>query len=68
MAPVFVSLTRKLPPGFPAEAFTPVPRPPPDNTGRVAHVSDPAVAQSRADLLGVIAQMRNDLADTWAHE
>jgi hypothetical protein len=65
---VFVSLTRRLPPGWPAEAFTPVPQPAPGETGRFAHVSDPAAAHSREDLLQVITQMRDDLTGVGAHE
>jgi hypothetical protein len=66
--PVFVSWTRKLPPGWSAEAFTPVPRPAPGKTGRVAHAGKAATAHSREDLLRVITQMRDDLAGTGAHE
>jgi hypothetical protein len=65
---VFVSFTRKLPPEWSAEAFTPVPDPAPGQTGRFAQVRNAAAAQSREDLLHVITQMRDDLAGTGAHE
>jgi hypothetical protein len=65
--PVFVAWMRRLPPGWPAEAFTPVPQPVPGQTGRFSRVSGAAV-HSRENLLQVIAQMRDDLAGTGAHE
>jgi hypothetical protein len=63
-----VQLTRKLPPGMPAEAFTPLTRPGPVITGRFAQVSDEAAVTSREDVLRVIAEMRDDLAGTGARE
>lgn len=66
--PVFVAFTRKLPPGWPAEAFTPVPKSAAGQTGRFAHVSDAAVARSREDVLRVMGQMREDLAGMGARE
>ncbi len=65
--PVFVAWMRKLPPGWPAGAFTPVPQPVRGKTGRFAHVSDAAV-HSREDLLRVIAQLLEDLAGSGVHE
>lgn len=55
--PVFVSWTRRLLPGWPAEAFTAAPKPTPGETGRFAHVADAANARSREDLLRVLTQM-----------
>jgi hypothetical protein len=66
--PVFVAMMRELPPGWPAKAFTAVPKPAPAQTGRFAHVSDPASARSREDLLQVIAAMQEDLAGAGARE
>jgi hypothetical protein len=66
--PVFVQLTRELQPGVPAAAFTPMTKPVPASTGRFAHMSDGAAADSREDLLQVISEMRDDLAGTGARE
>ena len=66
--PVFVSFTRKLPPAWPAGAFTRVPKPASGQTGRFALVSGAAAVHSREDLLQVIVQMRDDLAGAGAHE
>jgi hypothetical protein len=65
--PVLAAWMLRLPPGWPTEAFTPVPQPAPGQTGRLARVSGAAV-HSRENLLQVIAQMRDDLAGTGAHE
>jgi hypothetical protein len=66
--PVFVSLTRELPPGWPAEAFTPVLKPLLAETGRFARASDPAQVESREDLVRLIGQLRDDLAGTGTAE
>lgn len=66
--PVFVAMMRALPPGWPAGAFTAVPKPAPAQTGRFAHMSDRASARSREDLLQVIAAMQEDLAGAGARE
>ena len=66
--PVFAAMMRELPPAWPAEAFTAVPKPAPGQTGRLAHVSDPASARSREDLQQVIAAMQQDLAGAGARE
>jgi hypothetical protein len=66
--PVFIAMTRQLPPGWPPEAFTAVPVPGAYDTGRAARVSDPADAASRQELLAVIAAMREDFAASGARE
>jgi hypothetical protein len=66
--PVFIAMTRELPPGWPPAAFTSVPVPAAYGTGRAAHVSGAADAASREELLAVIATMREDFAATGAGE
>jgi hypothetical protein len=66
--PAFVLFTRRLPPGWHAEAFTQVPQPDPAKTGRSAHVSDLASVNSRDGALRVIQEMQDDLAGTGAGE
>jgi hypothetical protein len=61
--PVYLSMSRRLPPDCPAQAFDPVPRPGPTwQTGRFADVSGVEQVASREDLQRVVAQMRADLA------
>ncbi len=66
--PVFVLMTRELPPGWPSGAFTAVPGAAPFETGRFANVRDPASVTSREDLLHVIRAMQDDLVGTGARE
>jgi hypothetical protein len=66
--PVFVLFTRRLPPGWPAGAFTHLPKPAPAQTGRPAHVSDLATVNSRDGALRVIKELQEDLAGTGASE
>jgi hypothetical protein len=53
---VFIQVTRRLEPGVPAEAFTPLSKPEPVSTGRFAHMSDAAAVDSRDDLAGTGAR------------
>jgi hypothetical protein len=66
MARVFVLFTRRLPPGWHPGAFTQVPQRAPEKTGRSAHVSDLAMANSRDGALRVIKELQDDLAGTGA--
>jgi hypothetical protein len=66
--PVFVLFTRELPPGWSAEAFTPMPSPAHAETGRFARVRDTATVNSREGALRVIKQMQDDLAGAGAGE
>jgi hypothetical protein len=61
--PVYLNVSRQLPPDWPDQTFDPVPRPEATRqTGRFADVSGVEQVASREDLPRVIAQMRADLA------
>jgi hypothetical protein len=66
--PVFVLFTRRLPAGWPAAVFTPVPQPAPAPTGRPANVSDLATVNSRDGAMRVIKELQEDLAGTGVRE
>jgi hypothetical protein len=67
--PVYVSMTRELLPGWPGQAFVPVPPPGTGwETGRFADVSGVEQVTSRQDVEQVVAQMRADLAGSGSRE
>jgi hypothetical protein len=66
--PVFVRVSRELPPDEIAGAYRPVSTPPGYASGRSAHVTSLDRVASRSDVQRVIAEMRADLADTGARE